>query len=216
MSSLFAGKSKRPRLFGAPRAVCLFAVVAGACCYFFWPRAAESNAGRAAALQSPPPGASVSVRVQVPSSMRGSPFDVDRDLTVPPNFSVSVYARVASARFMAVAPNGDLLVSRPGAGEVKIVRPSTTGGDPTVSTFVSSLRNPHDIVFHTIGGTTYVYIAESHQINRYVYNYGDTTAHDRQIIITGLPDSSSSELGGSHGHQLKNIAIDSNNKLYVS
>ena len=216
MSSLVTGKSKRLRLFGALRAVCLLAVVAGACCYFFWPRAAESNAGRTATLQSPPPGASVSVRVGVSSSMRSSPFDVDRYLTVPPSFSISVYARVPNARFMAVAPNGDLFVSRPGAGEVKLVRPSTTGGDPVVSTFVSGLRNPHDVVFHTIGGTTYVYIAESHQINRYVYNYGDTTAQNRQVIITGLPDSSSSELGGSHGHQLKNIALDSNNKLYVS
>lgn len=161
--------------------------------------------------------ASVSVKVQVPISMRTSPFNVDRYLTVPPNFNISVYARVPNARFMAVAPNGDVLVSRPGGGEVKIIRASSTGGDPTVSTFVGGLRNPHDIVFHTVaGGTTYVYIAESNQINRYIYNYGDLTAHDRQIVVANLPDSSSPELGGSYGHQLKNIALDSNDKLYVS
>ena len=160
--------------------------------------------------------ASVSVRVQVPSSMRTSPFNVDRNLTVPPNFAVSVYARVPNARFMAAAPNGDLLVSRPGAGEVKIVRPGSAGGDPTVSTFVSGLRMPHDIVFHTVNGTTYVYIAESNQINRYVYTYGDTTAQNRQIVVANLPDSSSPELNGAYGHQLKNIALDSNDKLYIS
>lgn len=148
--------------------------------------------------------------------MRTFPFDVDRYLTVPPNFSIAVYARVPNARFMAVAPNGDLLVSQPRQGEVKIIRAGAAGGDPIVSTFAAGLRNPHDIVFHRINNTTYVYIAESNQINRYVYNDGDLTANNRQVVVTGLPDSSSSELGGAHGHQLKNIALDSNNKLYVS
>ncbi len=149
--------------------------------------------------------------------MQTSPFNIERYLTVPPNFAVSVYARVPNARFMAVAPNGDLLVSRPGGGEVKIIRQGGAGADPTVSTFVSGLRSPHDIVFHTVaGGTTYVYISETNQINRYVYNYGDLTAHDRQIVVANLPDASSSELGGYYGHQLKNIALDSNDKLYIS
>lgn len=159
--------------------------------------------------------ASVSVRVQVPSSMKTAPFNVERYLTVPPNFAVSVYARVPSARFMAVAPNGDLLVSQPRFGEVKIIR-SNGAGDPAVSTFASGLRNPHDIVFHTVGATTYVYIAESNQINRYVYNAGDLTAQNRQIVVANLPDASSQELGGFYGHQLKNIALDANNKLYVA
>lgn len=164
---------------------------------------------------STPPGASVSMRVAVPSTMRTSPFDVERYLNVPPNFSISVYARIGNARFMAIAPNGDLLVSQPGAGKVLLVR-SQTGGDPVISDFVTGLRKPHDIVFHTIGATTYVYIAETHQINRFIYNLGDTTAHDRQVVITGLPDSSTPELQGAYGHELKNIALDANHKLYVS
>lgn len=162
-----------------------------------------------------PPGASVSVKVSVPPALRSSPFDVDRYLNVPPNFSVSVHARVAGARFMAVAPNDDLLVSIPGSGKVVLVR-SQAEGDALVSDFISGLRNPHDIVFHTIDSRIYLYIAESNQINRFLYNVGDTSAHDRQIVVANLPDSSSSELGGFYGHQLKNIALDSNHKLYVS
>src|SRR4029079_4380738 len=69
-------------------------------------RVASSVIARAAA--------SLSVLVTVPTSMRTSPFDVDRYLTIPPNFSIAVYARVPGARFMAVAPNGDLLVSNAG------------------------------------------------------------------------------------------------------
>jgi glucose/arabinose dehydrogenase len=169
----------------------------------------------AIAQTNSPPGASVSVKVQVPASMRTSPFNVDRYLNIPPGFSISVYARVSGARFMAIAPNGDLLVSRPGAGKVVIVRP-TASGDPSISDFATGLRNPHDVVFHTIGTTTYVYIAESHQINRYLYNFGDTSAHNRQVVVANLPDASSPELNGAYGHQLKNIALDSNHKLYVS
>ncbi len=165
--------------------------------------------------QGSPPAASVASKVQVPASMRTAPFDVDRYLNVPPDFSVAVYARVGAPRFMALAPNGDLLVSQPSTGKVLLVRPNGSA-DPAVSDFATGLRNPHDIVFHTIGATTYVYITESNQINRYTYTAGNLTAQNREIIITGLPDASTPELHGNYAHTLKNIALDSNHKLYVS
>ncbi|MBA3343329.1 MAG: PKD domain-containing protein [Gemmatimonadaceae bacterium] len=168
------------------------------------------------AALNPPPEASLSVKVTVPASMRSSPFNVDRFLTIPPNFSVAVYARVGGARFMAAAPNGDLLVSNPGASAVYLVRPSTTGGDPAVTTWASGLYKPHDIVFHEVGGITYVYVAEADKIARYVYTTGDLTGQQRQVIISGLPNASTPELGGNYGHELKNIALDGDNKLYVS
>ena len=64
-----------------------------------------------AAGASAPPGASVTAPVQVPAALRTAPFDVSRSLTVPPGFTISVYARIGGARFMALAPNGDLLVA---------------------------------------------------------------------------------------------------------
>jgi len=162
-----------------------------------------------------PPGASVSSTVIVPTSMQTSPFNVTRTLLVPPNFTISVYARVSGARFMAVTPDGNLLVSKPGSGSVVLVRPNGSG-DPLVTNFVTGLRRPHDIVFHTIGATTYVYITETNQVNRYVYTAGALTPGARQVVVAGLPDASSPELGGNYGHELKNIALDANDKLYVS
>ncbi|MFN6486250.1 MULTISPECIES: PQQ-dependent sugar dehydrogenase [unclassified Nostoc] len=159
--------------------------------------------------------ASVETKLKVPNSMNYAPFNINRYLKVPPNFSISVYARIQNARFMAVAPNGDLLVSQPGKGKVLIVKSNGTK-DPIISDFVTGLRKPHDIVFHKIGDITYVYISETHQINRFIYNSGDITAQNREIVVTGLPDSSTSELRGAYGHELKNIALDSNHKLYVS
>ena len=147
--------------------------------------------------------------------MRTSPFNTTRTLLVPPDFTISVYVRIGSPRFMAVTPDGSLLVSRPGSGSVVLVRPNGTG-DPLVTNFVTGLRRPHDIVFHTIGTTTYVYIAETNQINRYVYTPSALTPSGRQVVVAGLPDASSPELNGTYGHELKNIALDGNDKLYVS
>lgn len=168
-----------------------------------------------ATTASSPLGASVDTIIQVPVSMRSAPFDVERYLKVPPNFSISVYARINNARFMAFAPNGDLFVSQPSTGKVLLVRPNGSD-DPLISEFVTGLRSPHDLVFHTIDTTTYLYVAQSHQIDRYVYIPGDTLAHDGQVVVAGLPDSSTPELQGAYAHALKNIALDANHMLYVS
>ena len=67
-----------------------------------------------------PPAASRETKLIVPSGMAASPFDTPRTLTIPPGFTISVHARVPGARFMAVAPTGDLLTSKPGAGSITL------------------------------------------------------------------------------------------------
>lgn len=163
----------------------------------------------------PPPAASVDVPVSVPASMRSAPFDVARTLRVPPDFAVSVYARIPQARFLAPLPNGHLLVSQPGSGRVLLVRPNAVG-EGQVSDFASGLRKPHDLVLDTQGDVTYLYVAESHRISRSVYVAGDLTRRSAQTVVAGLPDDSTPELQGAYSHALKNIAIDSAHRLYVS
>ena len=162
-----------------------------------------------------PQAASVRVNVEVPSLMRDGAFTENRTLLVPPGFRVSVLARIPGARFIAIAPNGDIFVSQPGAGKVVVIR-ERPGAEPQLFEFASGLRLPHDIVFHSINGVMYVYIAESNQISRTVYWQGDLTARALQVIIANLPDGSTAELNGPHAHALKNIALDRNHKLYVS
>lgn len=165
--------------------------------------------------QNTPPAGTVTVKIDVPQHLRTGVFSVDRFATVPPDFKLEVYARVSGARFMAVAPNGDLFVSMPWDGKVKVIRQLADGGIEDFD-FVDGLQRPHDIVFHKIGSTQYVYIAEKNQINRYTYTNGDRRGQNRQIVVANLPDESLPELQGSYGHVLKNIALDSNHKLYVS
>jgi uncharacterized protein (TIGR03437 family) len=155
-------------------------------------------------------------RLSVPDALKSGVFSTDRYLNIPPGFRISVFALVPGARFMAAAPNGDILVSQPGLGQVTLLRTATNGGVPQAFTFVSGLQSPHDMVFHTINGTTYIYISEKNQINRYRYVSGDTAVRDRQVIIKGLPDSSTPELHGTYAHELKNIALDGDDHLYVS
>jgi glucose/arabinose dehydrogenase len=162
-----------------------------------------------------PPAATSTVTVSVPASMQGFPFNVSRSLTVPQGFAIAVYARVPGARFITVSPEGYLLVSNPGAGKVSLVRPGTGGADPQVSDWVTGLRKPHDLVFHTIAGTLWLYVSESNGVRRYAWT-GAATAPASEVIVTGLPDSSTPELQGAYGHELKNIALDSQDRLFVS
>ncbi|HTJ35866.1 MAG TPA: gluconolaconase [Dactylosporangium sp.] len=149
------------------------------------------------------------VKVTVPPALATAPFDRDRYLQLPAGWTASVYARIDKARFMALTPSGDLLVSQPGAGKVQLVRAGA------VSEFASGLRQPHDMVFAPLNGQMYLFIAESNRIVRYPYTNGDLKAHDRQVVVDGLPDTSTPELHGTYAHVLKNIAVRGET-LYVS
>lgn len=165
--------------------------------------------------QSTPRPASVTVKIDVPQNMRTGVFAVDRFATIPPDFKLEVYARVSGARFMAVAPNGDLFVSMPWDGKIRVIRQLPGGGIEDFD-YADGLQRPHDIVFHQIGSTQYVYIAEKNQIIRYTYTNGDRRGQNKQVVVANLPDDSMPELQGRYGHVLKNIALDNNHKLYVS
>ena len=136
-----------------------------------------------------------------------------RELNVPPGFAVAVYARIRGARFMAVAPDGALLVTNPESGTVSIVRRNASGAEGAVATYAGGLKLPHGVVFHQLNGKPYLYVAESNGVVRFAYENGRAGA--RQQIVSGLPDASSPELHGAYGHELKNITFGPDGRLYV-
>ncbi|HYD62736.1 MAG TPA: sugar dehydrogenase [Noviherbaspirillum sp.] len=154
-------------------------------------------------------------KLEVPDALADPPFNSERNLTVPPGFGIRLWARVENARFMALAPNGDVLVSVPGEGKIVLLR-ERPNNLPEAFDYVTGLRNPHDMVFHAIGTTTYLYIAESHRVSRSVYRPGETSRDASEVVVDNLPDNSTPELQGSYGHQLKNIALSPDHRLYVS
>jgi len=162
-----------------------------------------------------PAAASVSSKLDVPAPLATSPFDTERSLVIPPGFGIRVWARVPKARFMALTPNGDVLVSIPGEGRIVLLR-EREGDTPQQFDFATGLNKPHDMVFHVINGVTYLYFSESSKISRTVYQPGATQIGPREILIDHLPDASAPEFGDSYQHELKNIAIGPDDKLYVS
>jgi glucose/arabinose dehydrogenase len=144
--------------------------------------------------------------------MRGAPFDVSRTLTVPRGFQISVYARVPYARFMAITPDGNLLVSVPNDGTIMLVR-SAHNGRPLVTNFVTGLNGSQGMAFHTIGQTTYLYVGEKDQIDRYPWHRGDLTAEPGQVLIRNLPYGPTAD---GDEHPYKDLAFGPDNKLYLN
>ena len=74
---------------------------------------------------------------------------------------------------------------------------------------------PHDMAFHTIGRTTYLYLSESNRIIRAAYVSGATRLGRTEVVVDGLPDGSTAGLHGRYNHPLKNFTLHQD-KLYVS
>jgi glucose/arabinose dehydrogenase len=159
-------------------------------------------------------GVQESVRVEVPKVWKYEPFNRERMLNVPAGARISVLARVREARFLAVSPEGAILVSQPDRGKIVLIKASRSA-EPAIDDLISGLRLPHGMIFESIGGKLYLYVSESNQISRFVYSQGQALKASQEIVLPNLPDRSSSNLGGIYGHELKNIAIGPDRKLYV-
>jgi glucose/arabinose dehydrogenase len=130
---------------------------------------------------------------------------------VPRGFAISVYARVADARFMVITPDGNLLVSQPNLGTITLVRPRA-GHNPLLSTYLRYLNGPQGMALHTIGNATYLYVGEQDQVDRFLWQKGSLVAGPLQVIIPNLPYQGTAD-GDTHPY--KDLAFGPDNKLYV-
>ena len=163
---------------------------------------------------SDPLGTLVPATVEVPSSLRRAPFNRERQLRVPPGFRISVVARIPRARFILPLATGAFLVAQPFNGWITLVQ-SGINGTSSVSTLIDGLHQPQGMALHSIGDKLYLYVAESNQISRFSIARDGTSAGQKMVLAPGLPDSSSPELRGYYRHELKNLVIGPDDKLYV-
>jgi hypothetical protein len=140
-----------------------------------------------------PTGAQVIVNVEVPESCRTAPFDRERPLKIPKNAKISVLARIEKARFLALSPEGDILVSQPSSGKILVIRQSGSS-EQKVYELIGGLRLPHGMVFQRIGDTLYLYVGESNRISRFVYSNDSLSQANEEIVVPNLPDRSSPNL----------------------
>ncbi len=141
------------------------------------------------------------------------PVPKEPKLRVPAGFEVSEYARgFKNPRFLLVAPNGDLLVTESGRGEIRILRDSDGDGKPDLNErFLSGLKQPFGLAFYPPGpAPTHLYIANTDGIVRVPYKEGDLEASAKPEPIAPL--SSGGRLTGG-GHWTRDIAFSNDGTL---
>jgi glucose/arabinose dehydrogenase len=167
-------------------------------------RAAPAKAARTSLAQS---------TLIVPKGNEGSPFNTSRKLALPAGWGGEVWARVSDARFEVFTPQGQLLVSSSSSGQVIALTPAAGGvGPASQKTLVSGLTAPQGLAFDTVEGVQYLYVAESNQIDRYVWGAGGTLG-TRTVLVKGLPDESKT---GDDVHHAKSLAIGPDHTIYVT
>ena len=59
-----------------------------------------------------------------------------------------------------------------------------------------------------------LYVAESDQVDS--FTYGNGAVAGKKVVVDGLPDAKSPELGGAYAHALKSVAVGKDGALYIS
>jgi glucose/arabinose dehydrogenase len=170
---------------------------------------APSSAPPDSSSSAAEPAGLVPVTVEVPDGMNAAPLNMRRQALVPRGWTMSVYARVPSARLEAWAPDRTLIVSVPEDGSVVRLVPNGKG-QATVSPLLDGLNLPHGLAFD---GST-LYVAQTDRVDTYTYEDGKAT--DQRPVLTNLPSAMSPELGGRYAHALKSVALGRDGSVYVS
>jgi glucose/arabinose dehydrogenase len=113
----------------------------------------------------------------------------DHRLTVPPGFSINLFAdHLQFARFMALAPNGDVFLAEPvrNAGAITILRDADGDGvAETRETFAAGLNRPFGLAFWK----DYLYVGNNDSVVRFTYKTGQTKAEGAPQKVVDLPPS---------------------------
>ncbi|WP_207461052.1 PQQ-dependent sugar dehydrogenase [Azospirillum sp. SYSU D00513] len=128
---------------------------------------------------------------------------------VPAGFEVTVFAEgLGRARWIEVAPNGDVLLSRPNNGDVLVLRDGDGDGRAdSVSTLASGFSVPHGMAVGAGG----LYVADVNAVWRVPYTPGDTAASGAPVALTPT-----GALGGTAGHTSRSLALSPDGtSLYV-
>jgi glucose/arabinose dehydrogenase len=134
----------------------------------------------------------------------------DATLRVPPGFKVNIFAdRLDHARWLTVAPNGDVLLAEPREGKITLLRDADKDGRAdTVTTLAEGFERPHGLAIH--GG--YLYVGDVRDVWRVPYKPGDTKAAGRRELV-----GAEGALGSGGGHWTRNIAFSPDGAhFYVS
>jgi len=127
---------------------------------------------------------------------------------VPPGFVVGVYAAdLPKARFLLTTPSGDLLVSRPHAGDILLLERDANGDGRTdgVRALLQGLRRPLGMAL----AEGWLYVAESTQVGRIRFDHATgTTIQPYEILVSGLTDNGN--------HWSKSLGVGPDGLVYLA
>lgn len=129
---------------------------------------------------------------------------------VPDGFTVNIFAeKLEHARWLAVAPNGDIFLAEPRAGLIRVLRDADGDGQAEVSAvFTRGFQRPHGMAFH---GDSF-YFADTDAVWRVPYKTGDLEASAKPQALTAKD-----ALGVGGGHWTRNLTIaPDGSKIFVS
>ena len=144
----------------------------------------------------PAPGATPSAS----NSPRTVPRPPNATLQVPQGFRVNLFAEgLTNARWMTVAPNGDVFLAEPQGGKITLLRDADGDGTAEMKrTFVQGIDRVHGLAIQ--GGNLYATTPTS--IFRMAYKDGDVQASTQPQLV-GARNS----LGDGQGHFTRNLVI---------
>ena len=127
---------------------------------------------------------------------------------VPEGFVVSVFAKsVPHARWMTIAPNGDVFLAESDAGRVTVLRPSVDGTHAArISTFASGFDRPHGLAIRHGA----LYVADVKSIWRLPYSNGALTGTGKREHLADTTPA------GGVGHFTRDIVFDSKGDLFLT
>ena len=137
-------------------------------------------------------------------SVASSAYRVDRPdgatLNVPAGFRAELFATgLSHPRWMAVAPNGDVLLAESRAGQITLLRDADGDGRAEVRhSFADGLDSPHGLAIRD----GWVCVGEETRVSRLPYRVGDLQASGPVEAVTG-PRS----LGSGGGHWTRNLTF---------
>jgi glucose/arabinose dehydrogenase len=118
----------------------------------------------------------------------------------PKGFSVAPFATgLTNARFMALAPNGDVFISEPDVDRVAIVR------DGKAYPFATGFARPHGLAFHAGA----LYVGDTLAVWRVAYEDGALKAGARTRVTKD-------GFGSAGGHSTRDIAFGPDGTLYLA
>lgn len=126
----------------------------------------------------------------------------------PKGFTVSLFAsHIGNARWLAVAPNGDVFLAASGNGKIVMLRDENGSGTATkITTFAAGFAKPHGMAFRDGA----LYVADLRAIWRLPYRDGDTAASGKMERVTTAADLRRS------GHWTREIIFNSRGRLYLA